>query len=64
MPHPVHRILKRFLDSEQFAFDSTAREFWPSERFVPGSRGETDHAGRAPEPGEFDGVYLERECES
>ena len=50
MSHPVHSILKRFLDIEQFAFDADAREYWPapdqqawpSERFVQAFVGELE----------------------
>ena len=39
MPHPLHDILLRLLDSEQYAFDETALAYWP-----PGSwpQGEDD----------------------
>lgn len=60
MPHPVHAILKRLLDIEQFAFDATPGEFWPSERFVPDGR---ESQGRS-EPRRRDGLYLERESQS
>lgn len=33
MPHPVHSLLQRFLDSQQYAFDPRERALWPSERF-------------------------------
>ena len=44
MPHPLHDILLRLLDSEQYAFDETALAYWP-----PGSwpQGEDD-AGSKP----------------
>jgi hypothetical protein len=32
MTHPVHAILKRIFDIEQYAFDTNTREFWPSSR--------------------------------
>ena len=31
MAHPLHEILRRLLDSEQFAFDANTKEYWPSE---------------------------------
>ena len=33
MPHPVHSLLQRFLDTQQYAFDPRERALWPSERF-------------------------------
>ena len=40
MPHPVHSLLQRFLDTQQYAFDPRERALWPSERFpqVPAAR--------------------------
>jgi hypothetical protein len=35
MRNPVHRLLERWLNSDQFAFDSTQHELWPSERIPP-----------------------------
>jgi hypothetical protein len=70
MPHPVHEILKRVFDIEQYAFDANARELqpserrevWPSERFVQAFVG--DRGDEFPEPRHSAGVYLEREPES
>lgn len=33
MRHPVHDILIRWLETEQYAFDGASQEYWP-----PGSR--------------------------
>ena len=70
MPHPVHDILKRFLDIEQFAFDTDAGEYWPaprhearpSERFVQAFVG--DNVGRDLESRGDNGMYRELESES
>ena len=35
MRHIFHEILQRYLDSDQFAFDTTPRELWPSPPFAP-----------------------------
>ena len=42
MRHPIHDILIRWLDTEQYAFDEGSQEFWP-----PGSRsqGGEDNGG-------------------
>ena len=29
MRHPIHDILIRWLDTEQYAFDEGSQEFWP-----------------------------------
>ena len=34
MPHPVHSLLQRFLDSQQYAFDPRERALWPTERLA------------------------------
>lgn len=39
MRHTLHRLLLRWLSSEQCAFDCTQREGWPAEGFIP-SRGD------------------------
>ena len=41
MRHPVHDILIRWLETEQYAFDEESKEYWP-----PGSRaqGGEDHS--------------------
>ena len=54
MRHPLHRLLERWLNSDQFAFDSTQHELWPSER-IPPSRHEKPQ--RAAEPPAKRGVY-------
>jgi hypothetical protein len=51
MRHPVHRLLERWLNSDQFAFDSTQHELWPSERIPP-----LRH-DKPPEPRANRGVY-------
>ncbi|MEX2150211.1 MAG: hypothetical protein WD793_08340 [Steroidobacteraceae bacterium] len=61
MRHPVHRLLLRFLDSDQFAFDSSKHELWPSERFVPSRRDPHPKPGRAAEPARRGTVYRELE---
>lgn len=42
MRHPVHDILIRWLETEQYAFDGASQEYWP-----PGSRaqGEEQDSG-------------------
>lgn len=50
MRHPVHRLLEQWLNSDQFAFDSTKHELWPSERFVPPRDDGRPQSGRTPEP--------------
>lgn len=62
MAHPVHDILKRIFDAERVTFDTNIREIWPSERFVQAFTG--DRADETPDPGQTEGVYLEREPES
>jgi hypothetical protein len=32
MPHPVHSLLQRFLDTQQHAFDPRERALWPTEQ--------------------------------
>ena len=54
MRHPLHRLLEKWLNSDQFAFDSTQHELWPSER-IPPLRRENSH--RAAEPPAKRGVY-------
>jgi hypothetical protein len=51
MRHPVHRLLERWLNTDQFAFDSTQHELWPSERIPP-----LRH-DKPPEPRANCGVY-------
>ena len=29
MRHPIHDILTRWLETEQYAFDRASQEFWP-----------------------------------
>lgn len=36
MRHVFHEILARYLDTDQFAFETTPRELWPSDRFTLG----------------------------
>ena len=36
MRHILHEILQRYLDSDQFAFEASPRELWPSPQ--PASR--------------------------
>ena len=54
MRHPVHRLLEKWLNSDQFAFDSTQHELWPSERIPPLWQENPD---RASEPPANRGVY-------
>ena len=35
MRHIFHEILARYLGSDQYAFESTSRELWPVEGYVP-----------------------------
>lgn len=46
MPHPVHSLLQRFLDSQQFAFDPRERALWPDERFPQEPHVETNGAAK------------------
>jgi hypothetical protein len=69
MAHPVHAILKRLFDIEQFAFDVNTteywpnrREAWPSERFVQAFNGDRADAHR--EPRDNGGDRHEREPEN
>lgn len=39
MRHPIHDILIRWLETEQYAFDGASQEFWP-----PGSRALCDES--------------------
>ena len=55
MAHPVHEILRRFLETEQFAFDAGARQIWPWERNGAG-RPSADES-EDEEPTQFDDVY-------
>ncbi|MGH8252093.1 MAG: hypothetical protein ACREVI_15620 [Steroidobacteraceae bacterium] len=55
MRHPLHVIFKHWLDSEQFAFDPQAREFW---QIVPWPLHENEPGNqsmRAPRPNGGDG---------
>ena len=61
MRHPVHQLLLRFLDSDQFAFDPSEHELWPSERFVPSRRDPHPDLDRAAEPALTATVYGELE---
>lgn len=50
MPHPVHSLLQRFLDTQQYAFDPRERALWPSERFPQAPPAREDGAAEpAPE---------------
>ena len=57
MPHPVHSLLQRFLETQQYAFDPRERALWPSERFpqVPLAR-KDGAAERAPTCNVYDGL--------
>jgi hypothetical protein len=52
MRHIFHEILARYLDTDQYAFEPTPREFWPA-------RGDSGN-GHA-EPASDDGFYGELE---
>jgi hypothetical protein len=57
MAHPVHDLLRRFLGTEQFAFDAGSRQFWPLDQ---GSRLSPVAVSAEPddeEPTQFDDVY-------
>jgi hypothetical protein len=58
MRHPVHRLLEKWLNSDQFAFDSTQHELWPSERIPPLRYEKPDGAA---EPPATRGIYGELE---
>lgn len=59
MRHPVHDILIRWLETEQYAFDGASQAYWPPGCWTPGreegsgDRGDTsqstDTATRDPE---------------
>jgi len=55
MRHPVHELLQRFLDSQQFAFDARERALWPSERFPQDPHGRTDRAAEPSTTGAING---------
>jgi len=57
MRHIFHEILARYLDSNQFAFDASPRELWPSEQAAP----RPQPAGREPERDGRQRVYRELE---
>lgn len=61
MRHPLHQLLLRWLKSDQFAFDATQRELWPSERFIPTRRDARLKSRRAAEPASHGTVYRELE---
>ncbi|MGH6892533.1 MAG: hypothetical protein ACREEP_09770 [Dongiaceae bacterium] len=42
----LREIFDRYLQSEQFSFDASPRELWPTERFTPNGKGQS----RPPEP--------------
>jgi len=56
MPHPVHSVLQRFLDTQQYAFDPRERALWPSERFPQAQQTRTKDAA---EPARKRSVYAE-----
>jgi hypothetical protein len=61
MRHTLHRLLERWLNSDQHAFDSTQHELWPSERFVPSRGDPRPNPDRAAEPALPGTVYGELE---
>lgn len=61
MRHTLHRLLLRWLSSEQCAFDCTQREGWPAEGFVPTRRDAPLECDRAAEPAGHATVYGELE---
>lgn len=58
MRHTLHRLLERWLDSDQHAFDSTQHELWPAERIPP-----LRH-DKPPEPRASRGVHGELEYQN
>jgi hypothetical protein len=57
MPHPVHSLLQRFLDTQQYAFDPRERALWPSERFPQASLARKDTVAEpAPKGRIYDGL--------
>ncbi len=56
MAHPVHDILKRYLGSEQFAFDTNASAGWPWEGAATPARYPVE-SGNSEEPTQFDDLY-------
>lgn len=55
MPHPLHDLLKRWLNHEQYAFDadSTVHDnYWPSERLpvIPSDAAFEEGEGGSSEP--------------
>jgi len=63
MAHPVHDLLRRFLGTEQFAFDAGARDIWPWERRARSAPG-PDETEADDGPNQFDDVYPWLEPES
>jgi hypothetical protein len=64
MRHPLHILLMRWLDSEQFAFDSSARELWQSAPWPSHADDAGSRSGREPRSSRIDGAYRESEASS
>jgi len=59
MRHIFHAILARYLESEQHAFETSPRELWPDNGYVP--RRAADPAGQVSNPKGHARTYLELE---
>jgi hypothetical protein len=58
MRHILHEILARYLNTDQYAFEPTPREFWPAQARSDG------RAAYDAEPEASDGYYGELEPQS
>lgn len=56
MAHPIHEILRRFLGTEQFAFETGGQDIWPWESQAGAAPG-PDESEVDEEPTQFDDVY-------
>jgi hypothetical protein len=59
-----HEILARYLDSDQYAFESTSRELWPEARSSWHPQAGGSPGGRPAQPGRGRGVYGELESQN
>lgn len=63
MQHPLHLILKRWLESEQSAFDANTRKLWQSVAWLSNESETSDRSSRAPRSNDG-GAYRESEVPS
>jgi hypothetical protein len=52
MRHPIHDILIRWLDTEQYAFDEASQEYWPPGSRAQGGEDRGDEFGGNPQSSE------------